>query len=65
MTTATPATSGKFAEFVRVRRDEIDAALARFLPDVPACPPLVAEAMRYSLDAGGKRLRPLLDARHR
>ena len=60
MTPATPATGGRFAEFVRVRRAQIDAALARFLPDVPACPPLVAEAMRYSLDAGGKRLRPLL-----
>jgi geranylgeranyl diphosphate synthase type II len=60
MTMATPATGGRFAEFVRVRRAQIDAGLAHALPDVPACPPLVAEAMRYSLDAGGKRLRPLL-----
>ena len=60
MSTATPATGGRFAEFVRVRRAQIDAGLARALPEVPACPPLVAEAMRYSLDAGGKRLRPLL-----
>ncbi|MSO45679.1 MAG: polyprenyl synthetase family protein [Acidobacteria bacterium] len=26
----------------------------------PACPPLVAEALRYSVLAGGKRLRPIL-----
>jgi geranylgeranyl diphosphate synthase, type II len=60
MSTATPATDGRFAEFVRLRREQIEAGLARFLPGVPACPPLVAEAMRYSLDAGGKRLRPIL-----
>jgi geranylgeranyl diphosphate synthase, type II len=60
MSTATRATDGKFSEFVRLRRAQIDAALARFLPDAPACPPLVAKAMRYSLDAGGKRLRPIL-----
>ena len=42
------------------RRREIDAALERFLPAEPACPPRVREAMRYSLLAGGKRLRPTL-----
>jgi geranylgeranyl diphosphate synthase type II len=42
------------------RRAEVDAALERFLPGTPACPPRVAEAMRYSLFAGGKRLRPML-----
>jgi geranylgeranyl diphosphate synthase, type II len=60
MSTVTRATDGMFAEFVRRRRAQIDAALAAFLPRVPACPPLVAEAMRYSLDAGGKRVRPVL-----
>jgi geranylgeranyl diphosphate synthase, type II len=60
MSIATRATDGKFADFVRIRRAQIEAALARFLPREPQCPPLVAEAMRYSLDAGGKRLRPLL-----
>jgi geranylgeranyl diphosphate synthase type II len=38
----------------------VDAALQQFLPDAPACPPRVGEAMRYSLFAGGKRLRPVL-----
>jgi geranylgeranyl diphosphate synthase, type II len=60
MSITTRATDGGFAEFVRTRRAQIEAGLARFLPGEPQCPPLVAEAMRYSLDAGGKRLRPLL-----
>ena len=42
------------------RRAEIDGALDAALPRPPACPPAVADAMRYSLMAGGKRLRPLL-----
>ncbi len=43
-----------------LRRDEIEAALAAAVPVPPACPATLAEAMRYSLLAGGKRLRPLL-----
>ena len=42
------------------RRTAVDAALERFLPAAPACPARVGEAMRYSLFAGGKRLRPTL-----
>ena len=42
------------------RRNDVDAALERYLPVAPACPPRVSEAMRYSLFAGGKRLRPIL-----
>jgi geranylgeranyl diphosphate synthase type II len=42
------------------RRREVDAALERWLPQAPACPPQVGDAMRYSLFAGGKRLRPIL-----
>jgi geranylgeranyl diphosphate synthase, type II len=38
----------------------VDEALERFLPGPPACPPLLSEAMRYSLFAGGKRFRPVL-----
>jgi geranylgeranyl pyrophosphate synthase len=36
----------------------VDEALARVLP--PAAPPLIADAMRYALAGGGKRLRPCL-----
>lgn len=42
------------------RRMEVEVALDRYLPVAPACPPRVGEAMRYSLFAGGKRLRPIL-----
>ena len=46
-----------FLSRVRVR---IDEALERYLPRPPACPALISEAMRYSVMAGGKRLRPSL-----
>ncbi len=48
------------AEYLAARRAEVDSALERFLPAPPSCPPIVSEAMRYSLFAGGKRLRPIL-----
>ncbi|WP_378955563.1 polyprenyl synthetase family protein [Pelosinus sp. sgz500959] len=38
----------------------IDEALARFIPDHNVFPPIIFEAMRYSLFAGGKRLRPIM-----
>jgi len=47
-------------EYLAARRSEIDAALLDYLPTPPACPPAVADAMRYSITAGGKRLRPIL-----
>jgi geranylgeranyl diphosphate synthase type II len=46
--------------FVDQARALVDRALADWLPTPPACPPIVSEAMRYSLFAGGKRLRPIL-----
>jgi geranylgeranyl pyrophosphate synthase len=46
--------------FVSVSRHEIDTALQRLAPAAPDTPVVVADAMRYSLMAGGKRLRPLL-----
>jgi geranylgeranyl diphosphate synthase type II len=48
------------AAYLKARRDEIEAALLAVLPGAPACPPMVADAMRYSVTAGGKRLRPVL-----
>jgi geranylgeranyl diphosphate synthase, type II len=47
-------------EYLRTRRADVDAALDRYLPGPPTCPAVVAEAMRYSVMAGGKRLRPIL-----
>jgi geranylgeranyl diphosphate synthase, type II len=50
----------ELAGWLDARRREIDAALERYLPAAPACPPRMREAMQYSLLAGGKRLRPTL-----
>ena len=55
----TPA-AATLKDYLRERREIVDEALERFLPAPPACPAAIAEAMRYSLFAGGKRLRPIL-----
>ena len=47
-------------EYLTARRAEIDTALDEYLPALADCPAVVAEAMRYSVMAGGKRLRPVL-----
>ena len=46
--------------YVQARRAVVDAALERYLPAAPECPAPIADAMRYSVLAGGKRLRPIL-----
>ena len=48
------------AGFLTSARARVDAALERYLPSPPVCPAIVADAMRYSVFAGGKRLRPIL-----
>jgi len=53
-------TATELSTYLETRLAEIDAALASALPPTPDCPPVVADAMRYSLMAGGKRLRPIL-----
>ncbi len=55
-----PAGATDVREYLRAQAAVIDGALERYLPGAGDCPPLVAEAMRYSLFAGGKRLRPIL-----
>ena len=47
-------------EYIDARRAEVEQALAAILPPTPDCPPVVYDAMAYSLLAGGKRLRPIL-----
>ncbi len=49
-----------FEQWLDARRAEVERALDTFLPTPPAVPAVVAEAMRYSLLGGGKRLRPML-----
>ena len=46
--------------YLHERRADIEAALLAHLPSPPTTPPIVADAMRYSVEAGGKRLRPIL-----
>ena len=48
------------AGYLEARRAEIESAFDRYLPKPPACPRIIHVAMRYSLLAGGKRLRPVL-----
>jgi geranylgeranyl diphosphate synthase type II len=49
-----------FAEYLDARRQQVESALVEFLSRGPSAPPVLVEAMRYSLLGGGKRLRPLL-----
>ena len=49
-----------FADYLDARRKDVESALEGFLSKAPAVPPVLVEAMRYSLLGGGKRLRPLL-----
>ena len=54
------ASTSPLAEFLDRVRPAIEAALERVLPGPPSCPPLLHQAMRYSLLGGGKRFRPAL-----
>ena len=46
--------------YLATRQKTIDRALDRFLPKASTKPATIHKAMRYSLFAGGKRLRPIL-----
>ena len=46
--------------YLQSRQKKIDHALDRYLPKENARPATIHKAMRYSLFAGGKRLRPIL-----
>jgi len=54
------AESLDFAEYTSALRGQIDAALERYTEYGPGCPSYLAEAIRHSLLAPGKRLRPML-----
>ncbi len=47
-------------DYLAARKEMIDEALNRCLPGPDDFPPLIFQAVRYSLFAGGKRLRPIL-----
>src|ERR1700681_3009657 len=46
--------------YLVTRHKEVDRALDRFLPSESTSPATIHKAMRYSVFAGGKRLRPIL-----
>jgi geranylgeranyl diphosphate synthase type II len=48
------------SEFFELDRAVVDAALNKYLPPARTLPSSIHEAMRYSVFAGGKRLRPVL-----
>lgn len=47
-------------EWLRERKEAVDALLDKVLPNEFELPARIHEAMRYSVFAGGKRLRPVL-----
>ena len=46
--------------FFEEDRAAVDAALDRLMPGEDTQPPSIHRAMRYSVQAGGKRVRPIL-----
>jgi geranylgeranyl diphosphate synthase type II len=50
----------KLADYLQRRQHWVEEALKRWIPGENEFPPPIHQAMRYSLFAGGKRLRPIL-----
>src|SRR5579863_5844276 len=50
----------KLPEYLRTQQELIDRHLDRLVPAEPVPPETIHRAMRYSLFAGGKRIRPIL-----
>jgi len=48
------------SDYLRIRRELVDAVLEEMLPGEVNYPPVIFQAVRHSLMAGGKRLRPIL-----
>jgi geranylgeranyl diphosphate synthase, type II len=55
-----PGQSFDLQNFLTSRTEAVNAALDRFLPSEKTRPATIHQAMRYSLFAGGKRMRPAL-----
>ncbi|HEY5314202.1 MAG TPA: farnesyl diphosphate synthase [Pirellulales bacterium] len=54
------ARCSSFSDYAQSIRPAVEDALGRYCHQGDGCPPQLAEAIRYSLLAPGKRLRPLL-----
>ncbi len=50
----------EFQEYIKKKREIVNLALDKYLPDQNKEPKSLHQAMRYSVFAGGKRLRPIL-----
>ncbi|TAN35162.1 polyprenyl synthetase family protein, partial [Patescibacteria group bacterium] len=48
------------AQYLAEKKEMVDVALNAYLDESPVYPATILKAMRYSLDAGGKRIRPVL-----
>ncbi len=55
-----PADSVEVKTYLRLQQRRVDAQLENLMPPADTYPEVVHEAMRYSLFAGGKRVRPAL-----
>lgn len=53
-------TTEEFKKEFEVRRLKVEAAIDKYLPASDTRPSIVHKAMRYSMEAGGKRIRPML-----
>jgi geranylgeranyl diphosphate synthase type II len=48
------------SEYLRQKRELVDATLDAHLPPASTNPPIIHEAMRYAVLGGGKRIRPIV-----
>ncbi len=46
--------------YLKAKQNTVNAALRKFWDNIEPYPTLLVQAMRYSVEAGGKRLRPIL-----
>ena len=60
MTTGAEAAARGIAEYLAAQREVVDRALERLLPAGDEWPSVLHRAVRHSVFAGGKRLRPVL-----
>jgi len=59
-TTSADHSFDKLKDYLALQRQRVDKALDKQLVGARVMPPVIHEAMRYSVFAGGKRLRPVL-----
>lgn len=53
-------TTQEFKKQFEEKRLSVEAAIKKYLPDVNGRPAIIHKAMHYSMEAGGKRIRPML-----